>query len=267
MTIIKDVTLTSLEEILAFDLVTGEYKFTLDELQSANINNTQEKVDITGKGGRKLSSLKKNKGVTITGTNGLLSGGLMELQTGNTFVTKETTVKVPEYLTVMNNAAATTYKAVGTTGAELEVFVRNADGSLGEKLEQKATATAAGEFAYAPATKTISFFGSAYPDGTEVAVFYFRKINADVIENLSDVYSEKCALYINAFGEDKCGNVYRVQFYIPKADFNGNFEFSLGGDQTVHNFEAESLAGACGTGGKLWDYTIWGEDTADVATS
>ena len=39
---IKDITITSLETISAFDLVTGNYRFTLDELQNATIANTQE---------------------------------------------------------------------------------------------------------------------------------------------------------------------------------------------------------------------------------
>ena len=39
---IKDITITSLETITAFDVVTGNYKFTLDELQNATIANTQD---------------------------------------------------------------------------------------------------------------------------------------------------------------------------------------------------------------------------------
>ena len=113
---INDITITSLETINAFDIVTGAYKFTLDELQNATIAQTQEKTDITGKQGRKLNSLKKNKAVTVSGTNGLVSGGLLELQVGSEFENKKTTVKWTDYLTVTGNAAATQYKAVGTTG-------------------------------------------------------------------------------------------------------------------------------------------------------
>ena len=51
--------------------------------------------------------------------------------------------------------------------------------------------------------------------------------------------------------------MYRIQFYIPKADFNGEFSFEMGDNQTVHAFEAESLSGACGTSGALWTYTIF----------
>lgn len=262
---INDITITSLETINAFDLVTGEYKFTLDELQSAKIANTQEKTDITGKGGRKLSSLKKSKAVVVSGTNGLVSGGLLEAQTGSKFERKATPVMVPDFLTITGNKATTTYKAIGTAGNEIEtVYIVNEDGTLGDALTQ-ATSASEGKFAYSPATKEITFASDAYEDGTEIAVYYFRQVQADVLENLSDTYSEKCTIYIDAFAEDKCGNVYRVQFYIPKADFSGNFDIELGENQTVHAFEAESLAGACGKSGSLWTYTIFGEGAEDAA--
>lgn len=260
---IKDITITSLETISAFDLVTGNYRFTLDELQNATIANTQESTEITGKGGRKLSNLKRNKAVTISGTNGLVSGGLLEAQTGGKFENKATEVMWTDYLTVSGNKAATKYKAIGTTGAEIEaLFIRNADGSVGEELVQASTA-GTGKFTYTPGTKALTFHTDV-ADGTEVIVYYKRRIKADVLDNESDVYSEKCTLYIDAFGEDKCGNVYRIQFFIPKADFSGEFSLEMGENQTAHAFEAESLAGACGAGGSLWTYTVFGVNTADA---
>lgn len=262
---INDITITSLETINAFDIVTGAYKFTLDELQNATIAQTQERVDITGKQGRKLNSLKRNKAVTISGTNGLVSGGLLELQVGSEFENKTTTVLWTDYLTVNTNAAATTYTAVGTAGNEIEsVYVKNTDGTLGKELTQDAT-VAEGKFTYTPASKALAFNEGEIENGTEIVVFYMRQIQADVLENMSDKYSGKCALYIDAFAEDKCANVYRIQFYIPKADFNGEFSFEMGENQTVHAFEAESLAGACGTDGALWTYTIFGANAEDVA--
>lgn len=262
---INDITITSLETINAFDIVTGAFKFTLDELQNATIAQTQEKTDITGKQGRKLNSLKKNKAVTISGTNGLVSGGLLEMQVGSEFENKKTTVKWHDYLTVSGNAASTAYKAVGTTGNEIEsVYVKNSDGTLGNTLTQGA-AVAENVFTYDPKTKALAFKEGDIADNTEIVVFYMRQIQADVLENLSDHYSGKCALYIDAFAEDKCANVYRIQFYIPKADFNGEFSFEMGDNQTVHAFEAESLSGACGTSGALWTYTIFGSNAEDVA--
>ena len=235
----------------------------MDELQNASIANTEEKVDITGKQGRKLSSLKRNKGVTISGANGLLSGGLMELQSGGTFANKETEVMWADYLSVSSNEATTSFKAVGTSGAEIVgLYVRNNDGSLGTALEQGAQA-ASGTFAYAPATKKLTFSGLA--DGTEIVAYYKRKITADVLANESDKDSKKAMLYIDAIGEDRCANVYRIQFFVPKADFNGEYSIDLGDDQVVQNFEAEALAGACGVAGVLWTYTVFGENAEDAA--
>ena len=260
---INDITITSLETITAFDIVTGNYKFTLDELQTASLAQSQESTEITGKAGRKLATLKRNKAVTVSGTNGLMSGGLLEMQTGGKFENKATEVLWTDYLTVKSSAANTQWKAVGTTGAEIEaLYVRNADGTLGAGLEQAATA-AAGKFTYDPSTKALGFHTDV-ADGSEVVVYYKRKIIADVIENKSDNYSGKCALYIDALGEDKCANVYRIQFFIPKADFSGEFSFEMGDNQTVHAFEAEALPGACGAGGQLWTYTIFGANTADA---
>lgn len=259
---INDIAITSLEVISGFDIATGAYLFTLDELQNASIANSEEKQDITGKQGRKLTSLKKNKSVVISGTNGLVSGGLFELQVGSKFENKVTEVMWTDYLTVSGNAATTNYTAVGTEGAEISaVYVKNTDGTLGESLEQAST-TESGKFAYAPSTKKLTFTGLT--DGTEVVVYYMRKIQANTLENLSDKYSGKCALYIDAMGEDKCANVYRIQFYIPKADFSGEFSLEMGDNQTVHAFEAEALAGGCGGSQALWTYTIFGANAADA---
>ena len=89
---VSDITITSLETINAFDVVTGNFLFALDELQNATLAQTQEKVDITGKQGRKLNSLKRNKAVTVSGNNGMVSGGLLEVQTGGKFENRDTTV-------------------------------------------------------------------------------------------------------------------------------------------------------------------------------
>ena len=258
---VRDITVTSLDKITAFDVTTGAFLFVLDELQNASIAQSQETVEITGKQGRKLNTLKRNKAVTISGTNGLISGGLLELQTGGTFENKATEVQWTDYLTVTSNAATTSYKAIGTSGAEIEaLYVRGNDGMFATELQQ-ANAAASGKFTYTPGTKALAFSGIA--DGTEIVVYYKRKITADVIANESDSYSKKTILYIDATGEDACSNVYHVQFFFPRADFSGEFTIDLGDNQSVHNFEAEALAGGCGTGSEFWTFTVFAENTAD----
>ena len=261
---INDIAITSLDVITGFDILTGAHLFTLDELHSAAIANSEEKQDIIGKQGRKLNSLKKNKAVTVSGTNGLVSGGLFELQVGNKFEDKVTEVMWTDYLDVASNSANTNYTAVGTEGDEISaVYVKSSDGTLGAPLKQGAAAKD-GEFTYDPATKKLTFANVA--DGTEIVVYYKRKIQANTLENLSDHYSGKCALYIDATGEDKCTNVYRIQFYIPKADFSGEFSLDMGDNQAVHAFEAEALAGGCGGTASLWTYTIFGANAVDATS-
>ena len=186
------------------------------------------------------------------------------MQTGSDFESKnDAEVMWTDYLTISSNAAATSYKAVGTAGNEIKcVYVKNTDGTLGDKLTQ-GSAVGDGVFTYDPGTKALAFKSGDYADGTEIAVYYTRKLKADVLVNKSDTYSAKCKLYINAFAEDGCNNVYRVQIYIPHANFNGNFDLEFGENQAVHAFEAESLAGRCGLGGALWTYTVFGANEAD----
>lgn len=267
---VNDVTITSLDIITAYSLA-GVPRFILDELSDAQISNTQEKEDITGKGGRKLNSLKKNKAVTVSGTNGLLSAGLLEAQTGNEFEHKAAaSVEWSESLIINENEATTSYKAVGTVGAEITaLYIKDASGAAQTKLEQAATA-ADGKFAYAPATKKLTFNSGDYTDGTEIIVFYVRKVAGDVLSNNSEKYSEKLRLIIDATAEDKCSNVYHLQIEIPKADFNGDFDIQMGDSQATHAFEAESLVnsascGGSGKGGNLWTWTIFGANAADAA--
>ena len=263
---IADLAITSIETIHAYDVVTGALHWVLDELQDVSIAQGEEKTDITGKQGRKITSLKRNKTVTVSGTNGVLNSGLIETQTGSEFENKATNVNWSEDLVVNSNSATTTFKAVGTAGAEITgVMVKKSDGTVVMNLEQAATA-AEGKFAYDPETKALTFSGIT--DGTEIHVTYDRKILVDTLTDYSDKYSGKEHLYIDAMAEDKCANVYHVQIEIPKADCNGEVTWEMGDNQTVHNFEFEALAGGCGNaskGGALFTWTIFGANAEDVA--
>lgn len=237
----------------------------MDELQNASLAQGEEKIDITGKQGRKLTSLKRNKTLTVSGSNGMLSAGMLELQTGSKFKNTVTEVMWPDYLTVSGNAATTNFTAVGTVGNEVaEVLVKDANGVVVKTLTQ-GSAVKEGVFTYDPKTKALAFNAGEIADGTEIVVNYMRKIQANVLENMSDVYSGKAVLYVDLLAEDKCSNVYRVQIKIFKADFSGEFSLEFGDNQTVHNFEAEGLAGACGAGGMLWSWTVFGANAEDAA--
>lgn len=254
---IEDLAITSLEKITAFEVNNGDYICTMDELQNASIANSEEKQDIVGRQGRKIASLKKNKSVTVSGTSGLISGPLLAKQVGSEFESGTFKVRCTDYTTVNAQKATTEFKAAGSLGAEIhELYIRNSDGSLGKKLTQNA-AVAEGQYKYNPSSRVLEFHTDV-ANGTEIAVIYDREVKGARLQNLSDKYSGKVTLYIDCFAEDKCANVYYVQIKVPKADFSGEFSLEMGDSQTMHNFEAEALAGHCGGNGALWEYTIFG---------
>ena len=71
---INGFTITSLERIHGYDRVDKSCALLLTELQNTTLNATEETSDITGKGGRVLKQIKKNKGLTVNGASALISG-------------------------------------------------------------------------------------------------------------------------------------------------------------------------------------------------
>lgn len=264
---VDNLTISSLETIMAFGINGGTYRFTMDELQNATIANSQENTAMTGKGGRTIGQLKRNKSVTVSGTSGMINLGLIEAEVGSVGEHRTSTpVKFPDYLKVNGNKATITYKAVGTIGNEIqEVIVKNSDSTINKRMTQDAAA-AEGKFAFDPATKELTFAEGELADGTDIVVYYTRNVEGDVISNISDQYSETLELYIDAFAKDKCQNEYHVQFFIPYADFTGSFDLGMGDSQTTHGFEATSIASSCNNGStKFWDMTVFGKLAEDAA--
>lgn len=262
----KDLAITSLETITCFDPSSGDYLFTLDELQGATISQTETSIDVVGRNGRLISRIKRNKGVTVSGRNGLVSGGLLARQVGSNFEHGGAYIMWSEYITISSNAAdnVTRYTAVGSSGSEIaHLFVKGNDGTISRELTQSSTPSGVGIFSYNPSTKLLSFYPGDVPAGTEVVVMYKRFIIADVLKNRSGRSSGEGQLYIDAFAEDKCSNVYRIQFFFPRVSFSGEFSFDIGENQVIHEFEAVAESGACGSSMNYFTYTVFGENEDD----
>lgn len=255
---VDKLTITSIDQITCFNNA-NELEFIMDEIQDGSISNTQEKTDITGKGGRKISSLKKNKGVTVSATNGFIVGGALGAQTGSEVEHGTYKVRVTEVVTVNTNAATLTNTAVGTVGAEIgTMYYKNANGTLGEKLTQSAGTPQTKQFQYTPGANTLTFFTDEIPDGTELVAFFDIEVEAAKISNDSEKYSKTLKMFMDVVLTDSCDNLFYGQFIIPRADFSGEFELTMGGDPSVHSIEVESLAGGCTGSTKLWDLIVYG---------
>ena len=155
-------TITSYDQLTGLDKANGSLDMILDELSDFTLSHEEEKTDITGKGGRIISSLKKNKKVTGKGTNGMLSGGALAAMLGAEVEDGEHTIRYTDAITVSSNKGVTAETAVGTAGNEIgTVYVRDANNAYisgGKKLTQTNAEPAADEFSYDPETKEIIFF-------------------------------------------------------------------------------------------------------------
>lgn len=254
---VNKLVITEVAQITAFNNA-DELEFIMDEVQEGSISNSQEKTDITGRNGRKIGSLKKNKAVTVSATNGMLVGGTLAAQTGTEIEQGKFNVRITDVVTVKENKCKISKEAVGTLGNEIgTVYVKNANGSLGTKFEQNTT-KAEGKFEYDTNSKEITFNDDAIPDGTEIVAFYDVTVDAAKISNDSEKYSKVLKLYIDVVLQDSCDVEYAGQIIIQRADVSGEFELSLGGDNFAHAFEAESLAGGCSGSTNLWDLIVYG---------
>lgn len=273
---IDNFTITSLDRIHAYSRTNKKGEMLLTELQSTTISNTEDTVDITGKGGRLLKQIKRNKAVSVTGVSALLSGDLMAAQTGSSQTYGDYKVRYPDIIdvtatVVSSGKVTTTYTAVGTEGAEIvDVRVLSDNGGLiANSFTQGSTATT-NKYAYNPTTKELSLpTNIEITAGQKLVVMYdFLATGARVV-NESDVFGKTLYLAIDCTGVDACDNEYRCQFIIYRAQFSGEFDMELGGDQTVQNFTANSLVDTCAatlTNG-LWEFIVYkDESTTETAT-
>lgn len=254
-------TITSYDQIIGFDRASGSLDMIMDELSDFSLAQEEEKVDITGKGGRTISSLKKNKKVTGSGTNGMLSGGALATQLGTDIEEGEYTIRYTDTIIVNSNKGVTKETAIGTAGNEIgTIYVRdtnNAYISGGRKLTQTSSDPSTGEFSYTPETKEIKFFAGDITDGTEVIAFYDAKVTGKKISNDADKYSKTLAVYIDVTCQDACDNLFHGQFIIDRADFSGTFTLQGGSDPSTQGFEFTSLPNLCTGKTDLWDFIVF----------
>lgn len=249
--------ITQIDSIEAFDNV-GNLEFILDEVTDCTISNAQDKEDITGRGGRKIASLKKNKTATISGTNGYLVGGALASMSGSVVSSGSKTIKETDIITY-NTSTLTTYTALGTLGSEIKyIYKVNGNGSLGKKFTQTTATPATGEFKYDANTKSLTFFTGDLTKGDQICAFYDRTVeDAGWITNESDKYSKTLKLVVNATATDNCDNEYHVQIIAPRCDFDGNFDLTMGNTPSTQSFSGEFLAGGCGQTNEFYTLIVF----------
>lgn len=266
---IDDFSITQFVDIEAYNRTTGYLDFKINEPQDLTITSGETTTENKGKNGRTILIKKSDKTLTGTGTNGVISAGLMLAQTGGNMTVDTHSVKKSELKVVgSTNKIITDRTAIGTAGDEIGIIKTLANNGAVTATYTQAAIADATHFAYNPTTKEITLpisDGTAViPQGTSVLYSYTRNQDGTKITDPSDKFSETKELWIHCFGTDSCDNEYYAAIVIPRCSFTGEFNLALGGDQTVQNFNFTALANACGSmGGNLFELIIY-TDTSNT---
>lgn len=253
--------------------------YSLDDLQNVSIQNNEESTDITGRGGRKIDSLKTNKTCVVTGANGLINAGLISAQTGGEYISSDSyPVAWNETIRIEDpNDIHIKYQAVGFPGAEIATVVREFNGGnidTTNPFKQSTSTAEVDSFTYDPTTRQLVFNEDALQVGDFIRVYYTRNVAACHVDNPADKFSVQGKVILECTARDMCQNYYRSQFTFPRASLTGNFTLDVGQDQVLHNFEIEALASvtACdsssyGQDSIYWDYVVFDRDADDAEDS
>jgi len=256
-------------KITLFDIATGQAYVQLEDMKESKFTVGQETTYATGgRGAPKLIGFDHSKTAMISGSNGLITDGLILVQTGSDVseLTNSTGITYTDMITTtVADEATTKYKATGTVGAEIEfVYLQNKDGSLGSKFAQAAT-VAAGKFAYAPLTKKITFNTGSVPVGSNLVVFYKPTVaSAKEIISYTDVFSKSVKVVADCLLRDACTKSdYQGQIVFEAGKVKGGFEWNVSekGEPTAQAFEVEALKPCNGT--ELWKMFVY--DDGDLS--
>lgn len=269
MAVLESFIVTGIDSIYGYNVNSDtDLQFEITEPQSFSINNTQDNVDLTGKQGRVIGTLARNKGVTISGSNGLFDVGLLAANTGEEATTGNGFYQYVEYIE-KKNITVSTFTAVSTVpGNEVpQVTVYVGDTSVVDKVLHQGATVSPGFYTYNPTTKRFVFDPTDITNGTMFRVIYNRYVNMTKVVNSAEVFGKTYHIIANCTGEDQCKNVKYIQFDIPYAKFDGNFNIEIGDSQSVQNFTARCEVDTCSikNRGIFWTARFIDDGTPDVA--
>ena len=261
--------ISSIDSIVGFDIATKECLFILDEIQDATLEGDAEVIWATGREGRRLSALKRNKTCSISANNGFIVGGLLAQTIGDANPVTDVdnpTIRMPAFERIQVATAGevqTAFTAVGTTGNEIGwIYMANRDGSQGRKFTQAAAASAE-TFAYDPATRMITLPTGVFQVGDVVIVFYEYLTRGRKYSNRSDAYAQDAYLVCDIMVKDVCdGTMQHSKLVMPRVTISDTFSFTFGSEMAVQAFSAEATASICAGEREyfFWVFPQAGED-------
>lgn len=256
----------------SFSLEDGSLNARLEDLKQTNLSNNGEIVYAQGGvGNAKIIGFSHSKSSTLEIQNAVITDGALAIQTGSGLKELTNTNLIPfdeVVVAATANTAVLTHTATGEVGSELGfAYLLSPDGSVSKTFTQVATTPATGQFTYATATKTITFFAGEVPVGSKVLAMYYPNVaTAKNIKNATDVFSMNVRLHCRTLFRDTCtGKDYIgvLVIYKAKCSEEWGLELSADGEPAVHSMTFEALK-SCESP-VLWDIYIY--DSSDIKPS
>ena len=263
---ITDQIIKSVDRFTFYDLVDGAIMATINQINNANINQTQEVVWYQGKQGVRLAGFDRNKNVEVTCQNGYIDLATMSLQTGSDIEVFDGATKfiespfIDEIFTADGVTAETTYEGYSSDpGAEIEyIYKVNGSSIAGSTKYTQSSSASADTFEYDPSTKTLTLPTGAFDADEVVLAQYKYKASGTAISSDTEHFSKSARVVIDLTTQDICTDATtHSQFIIPKAKIDGNFNVQVGDNPAVHNISMSCTPSVCfGEPKQLFTYQL-----------
>ena len=190
---------------------------------------------------------------------------VMAQQNGSEIEEGVSSVTTYDIMTVgTDGALATKFTALGVTGQEIGKIYKLDDDGTQDAVFTQAASAATGSFAYATATKAITFDTAETPIAGDryVAIYEYKPAGSKRIgvsgEGIPSV------VYVTAFGlvKDTCSSkLYPAQIE-GRAQIDGNWSFDItaDGDPAIHALNMEFVRGCLEK--ELYTFTVYTEEEA-----
>lgn len=253
-----------------FDKTTSEVIFTIDQITDPSLECTTESAEVRDAIGSKIAEFDRSKDASFSGSNAIISLGLMAAQFGSNKEVASTTNKivVPKFeiieLGETGGVVNGNITLAETPKTALKYIYRLAsDKSISEKIEAGATATTeftiSGKEITLPTTPAV-----AYVATDRFAVWYdfecdgsSEGLGAVRVSNMAEAFARGGKIDIEVLFADICNpNVkYYGHIVSNNAKMDGNVSLTFN-NETTHGFSIKIMQDYCSTNKKLFDIII-----------
>lgn len=227
--------------------------FALNQVQNLSLNSTSESQEVVDALGVSIMEIMRSKAIEASAENAIYDFGLLAAQYGTEKVEASADKKIvtPRMETFEAPAADGEGKVKYTLkhtpkSAPTAIYELNGDSTLGVKYAKSATTDAtATEFAYADGVISLPTGVAA---GTDMFVMYeYETENAIEVINRADQFAKMGKMTFEILAYDVCDPETKLFGYLtlPRFQLSNDFDWSIGGDNQVHNFGGKAHVDYC----------------------